>query len=292
MKTFHSSLFTSHFSLFILHFLFFILHSSLASAQDWQLVWHDEFDGTGPLNTEVWKAEHGFVRNEEYQWYQEQNAYRQDGILVLEGKLDSIPNPRYQAGSRSWQRNRPYARYSSASVNTRGTYSFLYGRMEVRARIPAVCGAWPAIWTLGDRMPWPSNGEIDIMEYYQVGGVPHILANAAWGNDRPHSAVWNSKRIPFSHFLEKDPYWAQKFHIWTMDWDAEAIRIYLDGELLNDISLAGTINGSIGNHVNPFHQSQYILLDLSIGGINGGEPQPDAFPMRYEIDYVRVYQKK
>ena len=99
----------------------------MASAQDWQLVWHDEFDGTGPLNTEVWKAEHGFVRNEEYQWYQEQNAYRQDGILVLEGKLDSIPNPRYQAGSRSWQRNRPYARYSSASVNTRGTYSFLYG---------------------------------------------------------------------------------------------------------------------------------------------------------------------
>ena len=260
--------------------LLLFLFSSLASAQEWQLVWHDEFDGSGPLNTEVWKAEHGFVRNEEYQWYQEQNAYRHDGILVLEGRLDSIPNPRYQAGSRSWQRNRPFARYSSASVNTRGTYSFLYGRMEVRVRIPAVCGAWPAIWTLGDRMPWPSNGEIDIMEYYQITGTPHILANAAWGNDRPNSAVWNSKRIPFSHFLEKDPDWAQKFHIWTMDWDSLAIRIYLDGELLNDISLSNTINGSIGNHMNPFHQSQYILLDLAIGGINGGEPQPDSFPLR------------
>ena len=272
--------------------LLLFLFSSLVSAQDWQLVWHDEFDGTGPLNTDIWHAEHGFVRNEEYQWYQEQNAYRHDGILVLEGRLDSIPNPRYQAGSRSWQRNRPFARYSSASVNTRGTYSFLYGRMEVRARIPAVCGAWPAIWTLGDKMPWPSNGEIDIMEYYQINGIPHILANAAWGNDRPNSAVWNSKRIPFSHFLEKDPDWAQKFHIWTMDWDSLAIRIYLDGELLNDISLSNTINGSIGNHMNPFHQSQYILLDLAIGGINGGEPQLDSFPLRYEIDYVRVYQKK
>ena len=272
-------------------FLLF-LFSSFVFAQEWQLVWNDEFDGSGPLNTEVWKAEHGFVRNEEYQWYQEQNAYRHDGILVLEGRLDSIPNPRFQAGSRSWQRNRPFARYSSASVNTRGTYSFLYGRMEVRARIPAVCGAWPAIWTLGDRMPWPSNGEIDIMEYYQIKGTPHILANAAWGNDRPNSAVWNSKRIPFSHFLEKDPDWAQKFHVWTMDWDSLAIRIYLDGELLNDISLSNTINGSIGNHKNPFHQSQYILLDLAIGGINGDEPQPDSFPLRYEIDYVRVYQKK
>ena len=77
-----------------------------------------------------------------------------------------------------------------------------------------------------------------------------------------------------------------------MDWDSLAIRIYLDGELLNDISLSNTINGSIGNHMNPFHQSQYILLDLAIGGINGGEPQPDSFPLRYEIDYVRVYQKK
>ena len=272
-------------------FLLF-LFSSFVFAQEWQLVWNDEFDGSGPLNTEVWKAEHGFVRNEEYQWYQGQNAYRHDGILVLEGRLDSIPNPRFQAGSRSWQRNRPFACYSSASVNTRGTYSFLYGRMEVRARIPAVCGAWPAIWTLGDRMPWPSNGEIDIMEYYQINGTPHILANAAWGNDRPNSAVWNSKRIPFSHFLEKDPDWAQKFHVWTMDWDSLAIRIYLDGELLNDISLSNTINGSIGNHKNPFHQSQYILLDLAIGGINGGEPQPDSFPLRYDIDYVRVYQKK
>ncbi|MBO7660093.1 MAG: hypothetical protein J6S65_00965, partial [Bacteroidaceae bacterium] len=130
MKAFHSLLLTSYFSSprggRVGAFSLILLFSSLASAQDWQLVWHDEFDGTGPLNTEVWKAEHGFVRNEEYQWYQEQNAYRQDGILILEGKLDSIPNPRYKAGSRSWQRNSPYARYSSASVNTRGTYSFLY----------------------------------------------------------------------------------------------------------------------------------------------------------------------
>lgn len=260
----------------------------------WRLVWHDEFDGNGQLDTLTWTAERGFVRNEEYQWYQQQNAYRQDGVLVLEARLDSIPNPAYREGRRirNWRLSRRCARYSSASVNTRGSYSFQYGRMEVRARIPATCGAWPAIWTLGNSMPWPSNGEIDIMEFYQVDGKPTILANAAWGDDSPSHAVWNSKRIPYTHFLEQDRDWGEKFHIWTMDWTADYIRIYLDGELLNDISIKETINGSIGNHTNPFHQPHYILLDLAIGGLCGGEPDDNAFPMRYEIDYVRVYQQK
>lgn len=264
---------------------------SILNDRNWNMVWHDEFDGSGKLDENVWRAEHGFVRNEEYQWYQAENAYRQDGLLVLEGRLDSIPNPRYREGSRDWRSNRPYARYSSASVNTRGSYSFLYGLMEVRARIPAVMGSWPAIWTLGIEYPWPSNGEIDIMEYYHIKGVPHILANAAWGNDRPNNAVWNSVTTPYADFIAKDPYWNEKFHTWVMDWTKDYIRIYLDGQLLNDIDLSKTINGSIGDHKNPFHGAQYILLDLAIGGINGGEPQPDAFPMRYEIDYVRVYQE-
>lgn len=274
-----------------------------ASDDSWQLVWSDEFDGSGAFDAEKWQSENGFVRNEEYQWYQSSNAYRCDGLLILEARLDSIPNPKCRSrehddtatwkrmGDR-WQTERRYARYSSASINTRGRYSFLYGRMEVRARIPAVVGSWPAIWTLGDNMEWPSCGEIDIMEFYQVNGKPHILANVAWGNDRRYSAVWNSKRVPYKYFLEKDPYWGEKFHIWVMDWTEDYIRIYLDDELLNDISLSSTTNGTIGKGENPFRKPQYILLDLAVGGINGGEPQDDAFPMKYEIDYVRVYQKK
>ena len=74
---------------------------------------------------------------------------------------------------------------------------------EVRARIPVGKGAWPAIWTLGSSMEWPSCGEIDIMEFYRKHGIPHILANAAWGTDRQWNAKWNSKAIPFIHFLEK-----------------------------------------------------------------------------------------
>lgn len=77
-----------------------------------------------------------------------------------------------------------------------------------------------------------------------------------------------------------------------MDWDEKAIRLYLDDELLNEIPLSTTQNGSIGKYTNPFNRPQYILLNLALGGDNGGTIDQAAFPMRYEIDYVRVYQKK
>lgn len=258
---------------------------------DWELVFCDEFDSPD-IDWTTWHAEKGFVRNEEYQWYQAQNAYTEGGILILEGRLDSISNPHYRPESRNWRQSRPWAQYSSASINTRGTFSFLYGRLEVRARIPAVLGAWPAIWTLGSDMEWPSCGEIDVMEYYHINGQPHILANAAWGNNRRYNAVWNTQRIPYQHFLEKDPYWGEKFHTWVMGWNEQWLRIYLDGELLNEVNLEETYNGAIGQNKNPMRQPHYILLNLAIGGINGGEPQHDAFPMRYEVDYVRVYKQR
>lgn len=267
-------------------------HSQQFNPAEWKLVFHDEFDKDGEPDWSVWQSEQGFVRNEEYQWYQPQNASVRNGLLILEGRLDSIPNPRYQAGTRDWKRNRPYAAYSSGSINTRNSFHFQYGRLEVRARIPAVLGAWPAIWTLGCDMPWPSCGEIDVMEYYHIKGEPHILANAAWGSDRQYNAVWSTSATPYRHFLDRDPYWDQKFHVWVMDWDENYLRLYLDGELLNSVDLSKTVNGSIGNHANPLRQPHYILLNLAIGGRSGGEPQPDAFPMQYEIDYVRVYQKK
>lgn len=239
-----------------------------------KLVWHDEFEGEGHIDRSKWGFEHGYVRNKEYQWYQDGNASLHDGCLVIEARYDSTAEHRI----------------TSSSVNTRRSYSFLYGRLEVRARIPAVIGSWPAIWLLGNKYEWPSNGEIDVMEFYHIEGVPHILANAAWGNDRRWGAVWNSKKIPFRHFTAKDPNWAEQFHTWRMDWTEKYLRIYLDGELLNDIDLSTTVNGRLGGDENPFHLPQYILLNLAIGGINGGEPILSDFPLKYEIDYVRVYQ--
>ena len=248
-------------------------YSVVCYGQDRQLIWSEEFNVDGNVNPEYWSFEHGYVRNKEYQWYQEDNATVKNGILTIEARYNKDAEHTI----------------TSSSINTRGHFSFLYGQLEVRAKIPAIMGSWPAIWTLGSKYEWPSCGEIDVMEYYQIKGIPHILANAAWGGSQKWQAIWNSKTIPFSHFLEKDAEWADKFHIWLMDWTENYIRIYLDGELLNDIDITNTINGARGGNENPFHTPQYILLNLAIGGTNGGEPLLEAFPLKYEIDYVRVY---
>jgi beta-glucanase (GH16 family) len=258
-----------------------MLATLIASAQShgdegWTLVWSDEFNGVGAPDSTVWSFEEGFKRNEEAQWYQTANAWQADGCLIIEARQEHRTNPTID--------------YTSACVTTAGKKAFLYGRLEVRAKIPTSGGAWPAIWTLGSGVEWPSCGEIDLMEYYRINGIPHILANAAWGNDQPYQAVWNSRKIPFSHFTEREPDWANRFHIWRMDWNETDIRIYLDDELLNDIPLSTTVNGSIGKGQNPFTKPQYILLNLALGGIHGGSIDDTALPMRFEIDYVRIYQ--
>ena len=278
-------------------FSLFLLITSFAScwAQNgWKLIWSDEFNTDGPYDSNVWEPERGFARNHEAQWYQQENAYCQDGNLVIEARKEKRKNPTYKddADKNDWRGSRKYIEYTSSSLTTRRSFSFTYGRMEVRAKIPTASGAWPAIWLLGKGMEWPSCGEIDVMEFYRINGVPHILANACWGSDRRYQAIWNTKRIPFSHFTDKDPQWADKFHVWRMDWTPRAISIYLDDELMNEIPLKETINGTLGNHTNPFQKPQYILLNLALGGDNGGEIDNKKMPMQYLIDYVRVYQRE
>lgn len=274
----------------------FAVTSALATAPEtnpngYKLVWGDEFNYTGAPDSTKWTYEHGFVRNREPQWYQRENARVADGCLIIEARNEHAENTGYESGSTDWRRSRKDAEVTSSSVTTRGMMDFLYGSLEVCARIPARDGAWPAIWTLGLNNPWPSNGEIDILEYYEVGGEPKILANACWGSDQSGVGRWNTKRVPYSHFTERDPQWADKFHVWRMDWTPDYIRIYIDNELINDIDITETINGkSAGSGENPFHKPQYLLLNLALKDYSGKGIDPATLPMRYEIDYVRLYQ--
>ncbi|WP_224998640.1 family 16 glycosylhydrolase [Cesiribacter sp. SM1] len=258
-----------------------------AAKEGYSLLWHDEFEQDGKPDSSSWSYERGFVRNQELQWYQPENANVSNGVLVIEGKREQVSNPRYEASSQDWKQNRQFAEYTSASINSRGKRSFRYGMLEVRAKIDTAMGLWPAIWTLGETKPWPANGEIDLMEYYRVNRKGTILANAAWADER-NRAVWDEQKIPFTHFIEKDPEWPQKFHVWKMDWTESYLRLYLDDELLNEVDLSQTLNP---DGFNPFHQPHYILLNLALGS-NGGDPSATAFPRKYMVDYVRVYQKQ
>lgn len=254
--------------------------------EGFDLVWGEEFDYSGKPDSTFWSHEHGFVRNNELQWYQPENAEVKDGNLVITGKREKIPNSKFDPESQDWRKNREFAEYSSSLIHTRGNYSFQFGILEVKAKIDTALGMWPAIWTLGMEKGWPANGEVDVMEYYRVDGEANILANAAWAHPDKRAA-WDEAKITFKDFLEKDPEWPQKYHIWKMVWDEKKIILSLDDQVLNEVNLEETINPDGSN---PFHQPHYILLNMAIGS-NGGDPSNSEFPSKYLIDYVRVYQK-
>jgi beta-glucanase (GH16 family) len=253
-----------------------------------KLVWNDEFNTEGKPDISSWRYEHGFVRNQELQWYQEDNAICRNGVLMIEGRREKLKNPGFKEGATGWQASREFAEYTSSSINTRGFRQWLYGRFEIRARIDTTHGSWPAIWTLGIEKEWPSNGEIDIMEFYRIKNVPTILANFAWGTEKRLAGKWDDLKKPLSDFLVNDPQWIEKFHVWRMDWDSNNLRIYVDEVLMNEVSLSETVKP---DGFNPFRQPHYLLLNLAIGA-NGGDPSGTGFPIKYEVDYVRVYQKK
>jgi beta-glucanase (GH16 family) len=249
----------------------------------WKLVWSDEFDKDGLPDPKNWTFEKGFVRNEEYQWYQPENAHCKNGMLIIEARKEHQPNPNYEKGSTDWRRSREFIDYSSASIKTESLHAWKYGRFEMRARIDTRSGMWPAFWTIGVEGEWPSGGEVDIMEFYRG----NLLANLVWGTNKRWEGKWHSTSRPITEF--NDPNWSQKFHVWRMDWDEKAIRLYVDGVLLNTTDLKETINGD-GTGKNPFQQAHYIILNLAIGGQNGGDPSKTDFPARFDVDYVRVYQ--
>lgn len=248
-----------------------------------QLVWSDEFNTDGALDTTKWRFETGFVRNEENQWYQKENVVCNNGNLVITGKKEHRANPNYAAGSTNWRTNRAFIDYTSASIVMKKEHAFQYGKMEVRAKIVAETGLWPAIWTLGTSGEWPSNGEVDVMEYYD----DKILANFAIGSATRYQAIWDSYKKPMRDFPAN---WADSYHVWTLEWSENQMEILLDGVSMNTIDLTKSINKSDGK--NPFRQPHYLLLNLALGGQNGGSLANTAFPSQYLVDYVRIYAPK
>ncbi len=247
----------------------------------YKLVWSDEFNQDGPPDSRKWTSETGFVRNEELQWYQAGNSSCHNGLLVIEARQEVIKNPNFQKGSANWKKNRVTAPFTSGSLITTGDNEWLFGRSEIRARFKALPGLWPAIWTTG-RGRWPHGGEIDVMEFYQ----DQILANFVWAGKggRDH---WLSSKHPLENF-GKDT-WDEQFHLWVIEWNPEKIEIFLDGKLLNTLPMHTATNQD-GPPINPFLAPQRFRLNLAIGAA-GGDTSKTPFPQRFEVDYVRIYQK-
>jgi beta-glucanase (GH16 family) len=245
---------------------------SAAALPGWKLVWSDEFDTPGLVDTTKWTYEEGYIRNNEKQFYtkaRKENCRIEGGNLIIEGIKEKFDIP---AGK---GKGKTVADYTAASIHTAGKFSWQYGRMEMRAKIPQGKGSWPAFWTLGNKGGWPACGEIDIMEF--VGKDP----------DKIHATVhWDAggHKSKGGTVTQKEP-WAD-FHVYAVDWFADRMDFYLDKNKYTSVKIADTES----NGQSSFRTPHYIKLNLAIGGDWGGAIDDSMLPMKYIIDYVRVYE--
>jgi len=247
--------------------LLFLLLALTACSQSkdpvWKLVWSDEFNNAGLPDSEYWGNEVGFIRNHELQYYTER---RIDNSVIHEGNLLLIG------------RKEPYdsAGYTSASLTTSGKHSWTYGKIEARMKLPKGQGIWPAFWMLGqniDQIGWPRCGEIDIMEH--INTENYLYGTLHWHNDRH---VSSGKKIPCS---------IDQFHNYSVEWDRDSIKWFLDGSRYHGVCIRDSINST-----SEFHKPHYIILNLAIGGDWPKNPdETTIFPDTVFVDYVRVWQK-
>lgn len=240
-------------------------------AQGPGLIWADEFNIDGPITADKWLAEtvppnNGSWFNDEEQHYTD----RMDNTFVSNGTLKIVAKKEEYTAFNSTKN------YTSARLNSK--FSFTYGRIEVRAKLPAGGGTWPAIWTLGSNITtvgWPSCGEIDIME--------HVGNNVGKVSSAIHTPSSNGNTVNVK-FLDIENATID-FHVYAVDWNADKMDFYVDDKLFY------TYNPSNKNSATwPFDANQFILLNIAMGGTLGGNIASEFNQATMEIDYVRVYQ--
>ncbi len=224
------------------------------------LVWEDDFNTDGTPDATKWTNDLGAGGwgNGELQDYKTENAVVEGGSLKITAKKDASGN------------------YTSSRLKSQGLYSFTYGRVEVKAKLPASQGTWPAIWMLGSNFStvgWPQSGEIDIME--QTGADKNTtLATCHWFDTASASKADYGETTAISNA-------SSEFHIYTLEWTDTAIKVYLDDvkfyELTNNANL-------------PFNADFFLILNVAMGGSLGGTIDPAFTEDTMEIDYVKVFQ--
>jgi beta-glucanase (GH16 family) len=226
------------------------------------LVWSDEFDTPGAPNPAKWGYDLGAGGwgNNELQYYTNRldNSSVGGGTLKITAKAESF------SGSN----------YTSARLLSKDKFSFKYGKVEARAKLPAGAGTWPAIWMLGSNIgtvSWPACGEIDIMEHRgselnKIFGTLHYPGRSGGNADGTTTVISNA---------------STEFHIYTMEWNAGTIKIAVDNNVFFTY---------VNSAASPFNQNFFLILNMAMGGNFGGAVDPAFSSAVLEIDYIRVYQ--
>ncbi len=253
---------------------------------EFKMVWSDEFDNG--FDDSVWSYDIWPARavNDEDQAYtdREKNLRFEDGHLVIEAHLEDYGD----------------AKYTSARIHSAGKRDILYGRIDVRAKLPSGMGTWPAIWMLpsdpfryatkcsaGDTWQgnpdcdaWPNSGEIDIMEHvgYQMGHVHGTVHNEAY-----YWLKWEQRK---GRVILDDV--DTEFHVYSLEWTPDRIDVLVD-----DILYFTYVNEGDGWRSWPYDHEHHMVLNIAVGGAwgrAGGGIDDSIFPQKMYIDYVRVFE--
>lgn len=247
-----------------------LLLSNFCMAQEYELVWSDEFDYPGLPDSEKWNYDVGGSGwgNQELQYYTDgrtENARVENGKLIIEARKENY-------GGND---------YTSARLVTKNKGDWLYGRIEVKAKMPAGRGTWPAIWMLPTDWyygGWPQSGEIDIMEHVGYDeGIVHGTVHTDAYNHTKGTQQGNSYEVPDA---------TSAFHVYSIEWSEDTIEFFVDDDKYFMFANQGTWQKW------PFDKRFHLILNIAVGGTWGGAQGVDdnAFPTQMEVDYVRVYQ--
>src|SRR5262245_38984435 len=236
----------------------------------WRLVWQDEFNYKGLPDSTKWTYDVGGSGwgNNELQYYTykiKNNARVENRKLIIEARKEKVDSHQY----------------TSARLLTRGKEAWQYGKIEVKARLPKGRGSWPAIWMLADNMKaWPDDGEVDIMEHV---GFHHGYIHGSIHCKKYYHVIGTQKTDTV--YI---PDCSEAFHVYSLQWDKDSIRVAVDGNVFFSFA-----NERRGYEYWPFDNKMNLILNIAVGGNWGGQKgvDDDAFPMRMEVDYVRVYQR-
>ena len=226
------------------------------------LFWSEEFNTDGAPDPSKWGYDLGAGGwgNSELQTYtnRPENAVVQGGVLKIKAIKENISN----------------SSYTSARLLSLNKFAFTYGKVEVRAKIPAGVGTWPAIWMLGSNIattPWPGCGEIDIMEH-RGSELNKIFATLHYPGRSGGNA--NGGTIMLANATTD-------FHVYKLEWSRSSIKIYADNQLVH----------SVGNSLAiPFNRDFFFILNMAIGGNFAGPVDPAFSNATMEVDYMRVYK--
>lgn len=228
-----------------------------------RLVWSDEFDNNGAPDAAKWNYDIGTGTggwgNNELQYY----TNRAGNVTVANGVLRITATKENYNGSA----------YTSSRLLTKDKFSFKYGKIEARAKLPAGMGTWPAIWMLGSNINtvvWPACGEIDIMEHRgselnKIYTTVHYPGHSGSGGLGGNTTIANA---------------TTEFHLYSAEWNAAVINFFVDNKLVFSFP---------NNNSLPFNQNFFILINLAMGGNFGGNVDPSFSTATMEVDYVRVY---